>query len=60
MLICEVRDSGRLDDPLAGRRRPEIPELGGHGLWIANQICDLVQLRSLRGGQRRAHAHAHG
>jgi anti-sigma regulatory factor (Ser/Thr protein kinase) len=44
-LLCDVRDSGRLDDPLAGRRRPEIVELGGHGLWIANQICDLVQLR---------------
>jgi anti-sigma regulatory factor (Ser/Thr protein kinase) len=48
--VCEVRDQGRLRDPLAGRRRPERPELGGWGLWIANQTCDLVQLRSGAGG----------
>ena len=44
-VICEVRDGGRLDDPLAGRRRPDRPQVGGHGLWLANQVCDLVQLR---------------
>jgi anti-sigma regulatory factor (Ser/Thr protein kinase) len=49
-LLCEVRDAGRLDDPLAGRRRPRAMEIGGHGLWIANQICDLVQLRSFADG----------
>jgi hypothetical protein len=50
VLICEVRDRGRLDDPLAGRRRPDLVELGGHGLWIANQVCDLVQMRSFPEG----------
>jgi anti-sigma regulatory factor (Ser/Thr protein kinase) len=47
---CEVRDRGRIDDPLVGRRRrdPSLP--GGHGLWLAHQMCDLVQLRSRRGG----------
>jgi anti-sigma regulatory factor (Ser/Thr protein kinase) len=49
-LLCEVRDDGRLDDPLAGRRRPRVMEIGGHGLWIANQVCDLVQLRSFADG----------
>ena len=49
-LLCEVRDGGRLDDPLAGRRRPDLMEIGGHGLWIANQVCDLVQLRSFPDG----------
>jgi anti-sigma regulatory factor (Ser/Thr protein kinase) len=49
-LLCEVRDGGRLDDPLAGRRRPRLMEIGGHGLWIANQVCDLVQLRSFADG----------
>jgi anti-sigma regulatory factor (Ser/Thr protein kinase) len=49
-LLCEVSDAGRLDDPLAGRRRPDIAEIGGHGLWIANQVCDLVQLRSFPEG----------
>jgi len=32
--------SGRIDDPLVGRQR----------LWIANQICDLVQIRSGESG----------
>lgn len=49
-LICEVRDRGRLHDPLAGRRRPDLEEIGGHGLWIVNQVCDLVQLRSFPDG----------
>jgi anti-sigma regulatory factor (Ser/Thr protein kinase) len=50
VLMCEVRDRGRLDDPMAGRRRPDLVELGGHGLWIANQVCDLVQMRSFPEG----------
>ena len=40
---------GRIADPLAGRRRPELDQFGGRGLWIANQLCDLVQIRP--GGQ---------
>lgn len=59
-LLCEVRDGGRLDDPLAGRRRPDMAELGGHGLWIVNQICDLVQLRSFADGSAvRIHMRTH-
>jgi anti-sigma regulatory factor (Ser/Thr protein kinase) len=46
VLICEVRDSGRLDGPLAGRERPAEGQIGGYGLWLANQLCDLVQVRS--------------
>ena len=49
-LLCEVQDRGRLRDPLAGRRRPDFTELGGQGLWITNQVCDLVQLRSFADG----------
>ena len=48
--ICEVRDRGRLDKPLAGRARPELGEGDGWGLWLANQLCDLVQLRTLPDG----------
>ena len=49
-LVCEVRDGGRLGDPLAGRRRPTLEQPDGRGLWLANQLCDLVQLRSSAGG----------
>jgi anti-sigma regulatory factor (Ser/Thr protein kinase) len=45
-LICEVRDGGTFDNPLAGRERPVGGQLGGYGLWLANQLCDLVQVRS--------------
>ena len=46
-LICEIRDRGRIQDPLVGRTRPGPEETSGRGLWLANQVCDLVQLRSL-------------
>jgi anti-sigma regulatory factor (Ser/Thr protein kinase) len=45
-LICEIRDRGRVDDPLAGRRRPTGDQASGYGLWLANRVCDLVQLRT--------------
>jgi anti-sigma regulatory factor (Ser/Thr protein kinase) len=45
-LICEVSDGGAITDPLAGRRRPPDGNVGGHGLWLCNQLCDLVQIRS--------------
>jgi anti-sigma regulatory factor (Ser/Thr protein kinase) len=49
-LICEITDAGRIADPLAGRRRPATGQSGGHGLWLCNQICDLVQLRTFATG----------
>ena len=49
-LVCEIRDSGQLSDPLVGRRRPPPSQIGGRGLWIANQLCDLVQVRSSGAG----------
>ena len=45
-MICELRDRGRIEDPLAGRRAPGSEQLGGRGLWIANAVCDLVQIRA--------------
>jgi len=45
-LVCEVRDRGRITDPLVGRRRPDRRQIGGYGVWMVNQLCDLVQLRS--------------
>ena len=46
----EVSDHGRLDNPLAGRQRPKPLQIGGRGLWIVNQFCSLVQVRSLKEG----------
>lgn len=45
-LLTEVRDRGRIEDPLVGRVRPQITQEGGRGLWLANRLCDLVQIRS--------------
>ena len=45
-LVCEVRDRGRIADPMTGRRRPGDDVVRGRGLWMANQLCDLVQVRS--------------
>ena len=44
-VVCEVRDKGLIDDCLAGRRRPA-GAIGGAGLWLVNQLADLVQIRS--------------
>jgi anti-sigma regulatory factor (Ser/Thr protein kinase) len=48
--VYEVRDAGRIHDPLVGRRRPPPESPGGRGLWLVNQLTDLVQLRSGEAG----------
>jgi anti-sigma regulatory factor (Ser/Thr protein kinase) len=45
-LLLEFEDRGRIEEPLAGRVRPDASQMGGRGLWLANQLCDLVQIRS--------------
>lgn len=45
-LVCEVRDAGRISEPMLGRVRPPVGAAGGRGLWLVNQLCDLVQIRS--------------
>lgn len=45
-LLIEFEDRGTIDEPLAGRLRPAPTQEGGRGLWLANQLCDLVQIRS--------------
>lgn len=49
-LVCEVQDTGWIDDLLVGRRIPPADAEGGRGLWLVNQLCDLVELRSGRQG----------
>jgi anti-sigma regulatory factor (Ser/Thr protein kinase) len=41
--ICEVRDTGCLDDPLAGRRGYESDTTRGRGLFVVNAVADLVR-----------------
>jgi anti-sigma regulatory factor (Ser/Thr protein kinase) len=56
---CEISDGGCITSPLAGRVEPGPGQLGGRGLWMANQVCDLVQIRSAPdiGTTVRAHMH---
>ncbi|HEX5588395.1 MAG TPA: sensor histidine kinase [Acidimicrobiia bacterium] len=49
-LVCEVRDGGHITDPLVGRRAPRADAVGGRGIWIANHLADLVQVRSSPAG----------
>jgi anti-sigma regulatory factor (Ser/Thr protein kinase) len=49
-LVCEVRDSGRILQPLIGREEPAVGQLGGHGVWLVNLVRDLVQVRSSEDG----------
>lgn len=49
-VVCEVRDQGWIRQPLVGRARPTFDQESGRGLWMVNQLCDLVQLRSSPAG----------
>lgn len=49
-LVCEVSDSGHITSPLVGRVRPALDAAGGGGLWVANQVCDLIQIYSSQRG----------
>jgi anti-sigma regulatory factor (Ser/Thr protein kinase) len=51
-LYCEFNDRGLLTAPLAGRTLASTDTDGGRGLWIANQICELVQIRVHRSGSQ--------
>lgn len=55
-LVVEFLDGGTIADPLAGCRLPDPRSDDGRGLWLVNQLCDLVQLRSgERGTTLRLH-----
>jgi anti-sigma regulatory factor (Ser/Thr protein kinase) len=45
-IVCQIQDEGIITDALAGRREPSLEAMGGHGLWIVNQVCDEVEMRS--------------
>ncbi|HUL25357.1 MAG TPA: sensor histidine kinase [Streptosporangiaceae bacterium] len=45
-ILCQIDDDGWISDPLAGLVRQADGEAGGQGLWLVNQVCDLVELRT--------------
>ncbi len=49
-IICEIRDSGVIADPQAGRQPPPLDANGGHGLWLVHQVCDRVDLHTGQDG----------
>ena len=49
-VVCEISDAGRITDPLVGRDRPSGDLESGYGLWLANHVCDLVQIRTFGSG----------
>lgn len=56
-LVVEVTDGGHIADPLIGRVAPPPELVGGRGLWMAQQLCDLLQLRTSPSGTTvRLHA----
>jgi anti-sigma regulatory factor (Ser/Thr protein kinase) len=44
-ILCQVQDQGWITDPLAGRVRRG-PDGRGHGLYLVNHVCDLVEVRT--------------
>jgi anti-sigma regulatory factor (Ser/Thr protein kinase) len=45
-VVTEVSSPSGIVDAMAGCRRPAADALEGRGLWLINQLCDLVELRS--------------
>jgi anti-sigma regulatory factor (Ser/Thr protein kinase) len=50
MLVAEVRDHGNMQEPLAGSQEPGTDQILGRGLWLVNQLCDLIQMRTYEAG----------
>lgn len=49
-VACEVRDAGRITNPMTGRRNPGANPHGGYGVVLVNLLCDLVRVHSREDG----------
>lgn len=49
-VVCQVRDTGYLADPLVGRRPAPPEQLRGRGLLLVHQLADLVLVHTTPGG----------
>ncbi|HET7305456.1 MAG TPA: sensor histidine kinase [Segeticoccus sp.] len=58
--VAQVQDSGTITDPLVGRRRVGPLAESGRGLFLVNELCDLVQIRSSRQAGTTVRIHLHG
>jgi hypothetical protein len=45
-LVCEVTDPGTIDDPMIGRHTDRARAPRDRAARLANELCDLVQIRS--------------
>ena len=48
-IVCEISDRGHIERPLADREKPGADLKASRGLWLANHLCDLVQIQSSPG-----------
>jgi hypothetical protein len=39
-VICQIVDTGRHTQPMAGLLPPLVTQRRGRGLWMAHQLCD--------------------
>ncbi|RKT56272.1 sensor histidine kinase [Saccharothrix australiensis] len=49
-VVCEVRDRGRMTNPMVGRRTPAPSAHGGYGAVLVNLLCDLVRVHTGESG----------
>lgn len=45
-LVYQLSDGGHIADPLAGRLPPAAEALSGRGLFVVNNVCDLVRIHT--------------
>jgi predicted small metal-binding protein/anti-sigma regulatory factor (Ser/Thr protein kinase) len=45
-LVCQLDDAGVIDDPMIGRSASAPPRSRERSIRLANELCDLVQVRS--------------
>ncbi|WP_033440364.1 sensor histidine kinase [Saccharothrix sp. NRRL B-16314] len=50
VVVCEVRDRGRIPNPMVGRRNPGANARGGYGVMLVNLLCDLVRVHTRENG----------
>ena len=43
-LVAEITDRGRLTDAFPGMVRPSTSGPRGRGLWLASELCDVMEV----------------